>query len=375
MVVALTACQPPTISKPVPQPDAVAPVVQTEKKQVPVAPPITGVDYHPMWSSNDAATRKAILDKYQAAGVKYVRIDIPWDKIETSGKGVYNTAEIANIDLRIKEIDDHGMKAVVMLWMAPSWATGKSSPQWPQFGLPSAQPLNPADYGDALAWVGNRWAKTIAAVEMWNEPDEQGFWSNGSSTETEADRTKAYARLIVGAYPVAKAKSPATTFILAAPDGLGLADKYFEVLYANGIAHKYDALAVHPYVQPSNTDPQSLTVANDYGVWAVKRVVTLMEANGDGDKKIWATEFGFSTHKNTGAEANWDRGVTEQQQADFIKSTFTILGGVPQVQAAFVYNDRDVNDSTTQQNGYGLLTITLTPKLGYYSLPTNTLKR
>ena len=70
----------------------------------------------------------------------------------------------------------------------------------------------------------------------------------------------------------------------------------------------------------------------------------------------------LSTHPNTGAEQSWNLGVTEAQQADYLRRTYDLTAARwPQVDHMFWYNSRDkVSGSgsaevNAQQNGYGLL--------------------
>ena len=343
-------------------------------------PAIVGVNYHPFWSTyNDSGVRNAILDRMQQAGVKQVRMDVSWTRIEKTAKNQYDAGELAALDVRVQEIVNHGMTFVGMVWNAPKWATGKEDPNYPGFGLPNAQPLNPADYGDFLAFLANRYPTQSSGWEMWNEPDDPNFWSSGVPGETKAHRAAAYANLVKGAYPQAKTKNPAGKYVLGSPVGIGLVDLgdgqggWFKHLYSvAGFAGKYDALTVHPYVQPADQDPAVVT--GDYSVKDLTRVIALMNQYGDGAKKIWATEFGSSTHTNYTIDSspanNWRRGVTGKQQAQYLTNELSVLGSFPQVEAAFAYTDRDIDNVDVQNANYGLLSNNgdLSPKLAYYAL-------
>lgn len=343
-------------------------------------PAAIGVNYHPFWSTyNDAGVRAAILDKLQQAGVKHVRMDVSWTRIEKTAKGQYDTNELALLDQRVQELTNRGMTFVGMVWNAPKWASGREDPNYPGFGTPNAQPLNPLDYGDFIAYLANRYPTQSSGWEMWNEPDDPGFWTSFTPGETTANRATAYANLVKGAYPQIKLKAPNAKVVLGSPVGIGMVDVgdgqggWFKHLYSvPGFAGKFDVLSVHPYVQPSDQDPA--TVTGDYSAKDITRVAALMGQYGDGAKKIWATEFGSSTHTNYGIDSspanNWRRGVTGKQQAQYLTSELAVLGSIPQVESAFVYTDRDIDNVDIQNANYGLMSNNgdLTPKLAYYAL-------
>ena len=101
-------------------------------------------------------------------------------------------------------------------------------------------------------------------------------------------------------------------------------DTWIRQAYDAGAKGCFDAMATHPYVGPANASP---TAGGDKDPWDFEHldaVHKLMISKGD-DKPIWATEFGWSSHPNTGNEASWNLGVTEAQQADYTVSALQLL--------------------------------------------------
>ena len=83
------------------------------------------------------------------------------------------------------------------------------------------------------------------------------------------------------------------------------------------------------------------------------------------DYDAWATEYGWSTHDNstyTSPVPAWKKGVTPQQQADYLLSAQTYLTQFPQVEASFYYVARDKTQSDAQQANFGLSYTNGTPK-------------
>ena len=84
-----------------------------------------------------------------------------------------------------------------------------------------------------------------------------------------------------------------------------------------------------------------------------------MKANGDGKKKIWATEWGAPTGSSS-------QSMTEAAQAQLIKVGLTSLKAWPWAGPSFLYNFRDkgTNLSDREQN-FGLVRHDWSPKPAY----------
>jgi hypothetical protein len=77
-----------------------------------------------------------------------------------------------------------------------------------------------------------------------------------------------------------------------------------------------------------------------------------MADNGDGGKKIWATEYGEPTSK-----------VDEATQADYIRDFITTWRGLSFAGPAFVYTTRDRNSGSGKvDDTYGVYRSDWTPK-------------
>src|SRR5205823_709497 len=66
---------------------------------------------------------------------------------------------------------------------------------------------------------------------------------------------------------------------------------------------------------------------------------------------------------------NWDKGVTETSQADYLVRTYRFLATTfPYVTNAFWYTERDRHDGSVQNDNYGLLRYDLTEKPAYQAV-------
>src|SRR6185369_14671954 len=112
-------------------------------------------------------------------------------------------------------------------------------------------------------------------------------------------------------------------------------------LYLNGAGDSFDAVAMHPYSSPD--------LLSDAGPWysshrAIKQVRDLLESHGQGDKRIWFTEFGASTAgpDATGPDLTAQQfGVTEAHQAEILADGIDYLRSVPNCGPIFVFDHQD----------------------------------
>ncbi len=314
-----------------------------------------GVNYHAMWSDLSDAGRATMLDRYAAAGVEWVRIDVSWDSLQPSGPTSYDlNGGVAKLQKRLDEVAARGMKSMVMLYWAPAWSSGTTAK--------NGVPRNADEYGTAAAWMAQHYAGKLQAIEIWNEPDLADFLANRSVVT--------YTNLLKAAYPKIKAANPNVTVVAGAPTGINT--NWYTQMYANGGAHMFDALGIHPYM--GNVDEPPTTCNTKYIQYYpcnITNLVNLMKANGDGDRQIWATEYGWSTHDNSTYTApipSWKRGVTYANQAKYVIQMQEVLAQWPQVTNSFWYTDRNTANADAQEANYGLLYRDFTPKPGYYAM-------
>jgi len=87
-----------------------------------------------------------------------------------------------------------------------------------------------------------------------------------------------------------------------------------------------------------------------------------MASHGDGDKPIWFTEFGWSSHPGD-TEVNWLRGVSEATQAAYLTRTAELVGRqMPYVTRMYWFTDRDLPGGDVQNRNYGLFRSDLSAK-------------
>jgi hypothetical protein len=123
-------------------------------------------------------------------------------------------------------------------------------------------------------------------------------------------------------------------------------------MYANGAGRYFDALSIHPY--SGNAPP---AVGGDWNMMTgvMPAIYATMRAHGDGGKKIWGTEMGYST---SGRKA-----VSELTQGLYIQQSYQLWTRFPYTAGLMTFTFRDMGtDRRATFANYGLLRRDFSPK-------------
>jgi polysaccharide biosynthesis protein PslG len=312
-----------------------------------------GVQFHGTWSSYTDAQREKALTRLAAMGADWVRIDIGWTMMQPqAGRIDPQSWGVQFIDKVVRMAHSHGLKVLGTLWLTPDWAR-------PRAGERSA-PANPKTYAHALQWAAAKWKGVVQAWEVWNEPNSSDFFV-GANPVT-------YTRLLCAAYRAVNS-SPASRSVRVVYGGTMHVDvPWIDKTYRAGAKGCYDVMAVHPYQVPGDLGPAA---GNGSQVWEFEHLAALhrvMVRHHD-RKPVWATELGWSSHRNTASTPDWAKGVTTKQQSKFSVQALNMLDHRYRfVKKAFFYSDRANPSEGVHQAGYGILQNNLSPKPVYYGL-------
>ncbi len=179
----------------------------------------------------------------------------------------------------------------------------------------------PPDPDDFAAWAGAfaaRYAEQVDAYFIWDEPNLTSHWGGRHVNP------RAYAALLSAAAAAIRA-ADAGAIIVAAPlaptvetGPENLAEPLFlRELYEGGAADAFDVVAAKPY--GFDSPPLDRTV--DVDVLNFSRAILIretMEAYGDGDKALWAGNWGWNALPAgwSGAPSIWGQ-VDEATQAQY----------------------------------------------------------
>ncbi|MDZ7930512.1 MAG: cellulase family glycosylhydrolase [Rhodococcus sp. (in: high G+C Gram-positive bacteria)] len=283
-----------------------------------------------LWASD--AELDTTVQFMTAMGVNSMRIAIPWSSVEYT----QNQLDWTAVDRVVNKLRAANISMLGIIAYTPPWATS------PVNQPISTRPASPAAFGDFAGKVAARYKGKVADYEIWNEP-------NGSMFYGPQPDAAGYTDLLKAAYPKIKAADSAATVVGgvlgAAEQGWGIVNPvdFTNQMYAAGAAGNFDALSYHPY-QYSLKFSEGPYVDHS-PARQVMDMRAAMVANGDGSKKIWATEYGVPTTAVSGDQQN-------AMITDFIQKWREL----PYTGPIFLYTMRDkATGSNDPEDTFGLL--------------------
>jgi hypothetical protein len=282
------------------------------------------------------------LDAVKATGVNSVRLMMPWAGMEPN-PGQF---DFGQVDLMVDAANARGMSVLGTLVSSPAWATD------PGLIPISSPPASAGAFADFAGATAARYRGRVAAYEVWNEPNGVLSWTSGPQGPEPAR----YVELLKATYPKIKAADGSAIVVggaLGAVISFGAISvdpvAYLNSMYAAGAKGSFDALSFHPY-QYSTMFSQGGGLGNSpiNQLGAMRQAMT---SNGDGGKKIWATEYGEPTS-----------AVDEQTQAAYLTDFLNAWRGLPYAGPAYVYTTRDRNTGGGTEDTFGLYRTDWTPK-------------
>ncbi|HEV2125866.1 MAG TPA: hypothetical protein VGW38_24175 [Chloroflexota bacterium] len=311
------------------------------------------------------------LGLVQNAGFGWVKQQVRWSAVEIE-LGRYDWAPLDQI---VVNAASRGVKVLFSVVTAPSWSRSAGGVDGP-----------PDDYvlfGNFLSELASRYQGRVQAYEVWNEQNFSREWGGGRLNAGE------YVELLKVAYPAIKAADPAAVVISGAPTPTGFNDPavaiddvlYLQQMYAyqGGILRTVsDAIGAHAggFNNPPDdwTDVQTDPSTNFKGhpsfyFRRIEQLRDVMVANGDAGKKMWLTEFGWSTY-NLAPGYEYGADNTEQEQAAFLVRAFEIGRNYGWVDGMFVWNlnFQQMVPATDEKFPFGIVRPDGTPRPAYTAL-------
>jgi Cellulase (glycosyl hydrolase family 5) len=255
---------------------------------------------------------------------RVVRLAVPWSVMEPSAPNQIDPRAQAFLDRVVNDAAADGMKVIMTADSTPCWASSappsmlakcvsskdSEADAWP--------PSNPDSYAPFVAYLAGRYGPHLAAIEVWNEPDQVNqFYFAGP------EKARRYAAILRAAYPAIKRADPAVPVL--AGSLVGSNGAFLKALYAAGIEGYYNGLAVHYY---------NLTLAS------VRAIHETQLANGD-QTPLWLNEFGWSSCWPRHRIQQEQACVTAKVQAANLANMLRSLESAPYIAAAVVYGLQD----------------------------------
>ncbi|HWF31550.1 MAG TPA: glycosyl hydrolase [Solirubrobacteraceae bacterium] len=285
--------------------------------------PLGGVNIVDLGRGSTSGEADRAISFARQLHARVVRTELPWAVFEPE-QGRIDAAAEAFTDRLMSDAQAAGIHVIANVDSSPCWASSappsllsQCSPKT-HTAANTYPPSDPSDYGRFVAFLAQRYAAELAAIEVWNEPDQANEFYFGGPNKAEH-----YAALLRGAYPAVKLANPQMPVLggsIVGSNGI-----FLKALYAAGIKGYYDGLSVHFY---------TLTLG------ALRATHGVQLANGD-HTPLWLNEFGWTScwprHK-----IQQEQGcVTQAVQAKNLTNTFRALARTSYVASEVVYKLQD----------------------------------
>ncbi len=286
--------------------------------------------------------RGAAIGAVQGLGFNWVKFQLPWKDFEGAGPGARNWPD----DI-VGDLNGNGLQILASIVKAPNWARPGNTDL-----AVEGPPADPGSYASFVGEFAARYCGRVQAIEVWNE---QNLWYEWGGEKLDAAR---YVRLLAAAYRAIKAACPSMIVVSGAPTPTGATPPaairdttYLEQMYRAGLRNYSDAIGVHPsgfgnppdvrfqdwqagkYGQASHVADPSFYFRN-----TMEQYRNIMVKYGDGNKRLWPTEFGWASTGSPVAGYEYATYNSEQAQGDYIKRAFEMMRNWGWVGVPFLWN-------------------------------------
>jgi hypothetical protein len=305
-------------------------------------------------------------------GLHWIRQQVRWDSFEPS-KGQFMWEALDGV---VNTMNAQGYHIMLSVVRAPAWAN-------PSGGMA----LNPQDFADFVTALAIRYKGKVAAYEMWNE-------QNLASEAGKPIQIGRYVQILKAGYYAVKQVDQLAVVVAGGLSPVGFTDinnvmddaQYLRQFYAynNGEAKRYfDVLGAHP--GSNNNPPDTLWPGqpgpgpgwtNDPSFYfrRIEQLRQIMVDNGDGNKQMWLTEFGWDSTPTPPPGYEYAKQISEEQQAQYIARAFQKgyydypwMGVMMLWQLNFALPSVTANPDD-EKNGWGIVRRDGSPRPSYYAV-------
>jgi len=297
-------------------------------------------------------------------GIEWVKFQVSWKEMEPQ-ENIRNWGEW---DRLILAYHNAGFKILLSIVKAPDWARAAST-DLSQDGPPADRQT----YARFVGELAKRYKGGVQAIEVWNEQNLAR--EGGGAPMPPAD----YVALLSAAYQAIKTADPSIVVVSGGPTpagdvpGAAVDDiTYLNAMYAAGLKGVSDAIGAHPsgYNCPAAADWRTVTdpaavfrgpFDNRHHSWCYRGTMEgyrdVMIANGDADKRLWPTEFGWAVSGTPQTGYEYAADNTREEQAQWIVEAFQQAKAWGWVGPAFLWNlNYDITRPGSEQAAFSILT-------------------
>ena len=322
------------------------------------------IGFHDDPSFRWEADRTAMLDRAQAANANMFRAVVTWASVaKTRPRNAANpfdpTYQLDDVDQLIRDAQARGMEVLLTIWGTPRWANGNKGPAF--------MPRNLNDLRNFARALSQRYSGRYSGYpfvrfwSVWNESNLQLFLAPQFDSKGRSVAPRNYARLYAAAYAGIKAgnrraqvaigetSSAGRDRVLKGKSGTHSPGRFAQLVAQANPRLKFDAWAHHPYPVPVRMKPTQKVRWPNVSLASLpqfeKSLDTWFRRKG---VPIWITEYGHETRPAERA------GVTEAQQAAYIRQALGIARRDPRIQMFIWFVFQDSRTSLWQSGLYRL---------------------
>jgi len=322
-----------------------------------------------------------VMAKTRDMGFGWVKQQVEWKHFEQA-KGAYEWGALDEIAGAANAANVNILWSVVN---APAWA------RVGQDLTVGGPPNNPQDLADFLGALAGRYCGSrVKAIEVWNEQNLHYEWGNMKIDPA------AYVNLLKPSYNRIKQVCPSMVVVsgaltpTGAPPPKAMDDyQYLEGMYQAGVKNYSDAIGAHPSgfnvapwvkggqdacdfitQQGSTFRGPCNTLHHSWSFYAtLNGYYKIMQKYGDGNKKIWPTEFGWATNWIGDPSYGYAADNTRQEQAEWTARAYQLMKQWGFVGVAFLWNlNFEVCAAGTEKAQWAILNFDWSPTQTYTAL-------
>jgi Cellulase (glycosyl hydrolase family 5) len=322
--------------------------------------------------------RTAMLDRAKTANATMFRAVVTWATVAprrpANATNPFDKAyRLNDVDQLIRDSQARGMEVLLTIWGTPRWANGGKGPAY--------LPRNLRDLRNFSQALARRYSGRYAGYpfvrfwSVWNESNLQLFLAPQFDSKGKSVAPKNYAKLYASAYAGIKAgnsralvgigetSSAGRDKVLAGKSGTHSPGRFAQLVAQANPRLKFDAWAHHPYPVPVKMKPTQKVRWPNVSLASLPQFEKSIDVwfNRKGIP-IWITEYGHETRPAEKA------GVTEAQQASYIKQALALTKKDPRCQMFIWFVLKDSRTSLWQS---GLYAITGRAKAGRASFTSS----
>lgn len=223
------------------------------------------------------------MDALQSIGGKVTSVTFDWvDREPEKGKFDWSYPDHA-----VEAAQKRGLKQFGYVGNTPGWALPSGIPAEQGYRNPPRDDCE-KDFRNYCRKIADRYKGAVEMFQFWNEPNGCSWIKDGCSN---GEQYATYTKWLKIAYESLKEGNPKCVVAAGALDynsKVKQGYKYIEGMYSCGAKGYFDAISIHPYGRPLHWQ-------------AVDDTYRVMKEQGDGDKGVWLTEWGYANSKGDDA--------------------------------------------------------------------------